>query len=372
MMRILALEPYYGGSHKAFLDGWSSGSKHDWTIIQLPAYKWKWRMRHASVTMSQIVTEKIRQGDSWDILFCSDMLSLAELTGLSPKHIHELPKVIYFHENQLSYTDMPVQEIDYHFGFTNFLSATAANEVWFNSKYHFYSFTNTLYSFLKRMPDYNHLEKVDTIKAKSRIVPQGILPIPKRTNSDSPLPHILWSARWDQDKNPEHFFEILYALKNDGIQFKLSVIGEQFKDCPDIFNEAKEKLSDNIVRWGYQPDRAAYEQAVAETNIVISTANHEFFGVSVIEAISAGLYPLLPNRLSYPEILQLHKYPENIRYFYDGTVQDAITVLKKIITDKLYVEHYGSQALSKIIAPYVWESLRPTLDSQIENCVSTK
>ncbi|MCK4372451.1 MAG: DUF3524 domain-containing protein, partial [candidate division Zixibacteria bacterium] len=36
-MKILALEPYYGGSHKAFLDGWSSRSRHEWTILKLPA-----------------------------------------------------------------------------------------------------------------------------------------------------------------------------------------------------------------------------------------------------------------------------------------------------------------------------------------------
>ena len=28
-MRILALEPYYGGSHRQFLDAWSSHSRHE-------------------------------------------------------------------------------------------------------------------------------------------------------------------------------------------------------------------------------------------------------------------------------------------------------------------------------------------------------
>jgi len=42
------------------------------------------------------------------------------------------------------------------------------------------------------------------------------------------------------------------------------------------------------------------------------TNNQEFFGLSVMEAIAAGVHPILPNRLSYPEL-----YPE-IPFFYES------------------------------------------------------
>ena len=99
-MRILALEPYYGGSHKAFLDGWSQASRHPWTILSLPAYKWKWRMRHAAVTFADQVRRRLAQGERWDLVFCCDMLNLAEFLGLAPKEVRDLPSVTYFHENQ--------------------------------------------------------------------------------------------------------------------------------------------------------------------------------------------------------------------------------------------------------------------------------
>ena len=38
-------------------------------------------------------------------------------------------------------------------------------------------------------------------------------------------------------------------------------------------------------------------------DIVISTADHEFYGISILEAVQAGAFPLLPNRLSYPELI---------------------------------------------------------------------
>ena len=89
-MRILALEPYYGGSHKAFLDGWSKHSRHDWTILGMRAYKWKWRMRHAALSFAEQLRER---DDPWDMVFCSDMLDLATFRGLAPERIRSLYSV---------------------------------------------------------------------------------------------------------------------------------------------------------------------------------------------------------------------------------------------------------------------------------------
>ncbi len=82
-LKILALEPYYGGSHKAFLDGWTAFSRHKWTLLTLPPRKWKWRMRHSAVTLANQTAEKVGAGERWDVLFCSDMLNLAEYKGLT-------------------------------------------------------------------------------------------------------------------------------------------------------------------------------------------------------------------------------------------------------------------------------------------------
>ena len=48
-LSILGLEPYYGGSHRAFLDALVRHSRHDFTLMTLPARKWKWRMRGAAI-----------------------------------------------------------------------------------------------------------------------------------------------------------------------------------------------------------------------------------------------------------------------------------------------------------------------------------
>ncbi len=77
---------------------------------------------------------------------------------------------------------------------------------------------------------------------------------------------IVWAARWEHDKNPTLFFDALRILKKRNIEFRISVIGEQFRKIPDVFNSARQEFSDYIDRWGYQEERSDYEIALLEAN----------------------------------------------------------------------------------------------------------
>ncbi len=333
-MNILALESYYGGSHKAFIDGLSKASRHDWTVLTLPAHKWKWRMRHSAITFARQVSELLRKNQSWDMIFCSDMLNLAEFTSLVSAEVAGLPKVIYFHENQLTYPVRIEDERDYQFTMTNLTSALAADSVWFNSQFHMDSFFDALVKLLKSMPDYQPLEEIEKIRAKSSVYPPGIADFPERSARKSGPLRILWAARWEHDKNPEDFFEALGILKRNDIQFKISVIGQSFRDRPDIFEQAQNYFKDHIDFWGYQNSRKEYENVISRADVIVSTANHEFFGIGLLEAIAAGVYPLVPNRLSYPEILSLGKIEGTEQFFYDGTVGDLADRLS-LLTERI-------------------------------------
>ncbi|MCA9268591.1 MAG: DUF3524 domain-containing protein, partial [Planctomycetales bacterium] len=151
-MRILALEPFYDGSHRAFLDGWIRHSRHQWTVAGLPGHSWKWRMRHSAATFARQLASSPPEGAAFDATFASDMLNLAEFRGLAPREISRLPAVVYFHENQLTYPVRVERERDFHFAYTNFTSCLAADEVWFNSQFHLTDFTAALRDLLRRMP----------------------------------------------------------------------------------------------------------------------------------------------------------------------------------------------------------------------------
>lgn len=71
---------------------------------------------------------------------------------------------------------------------------------------------------------------------------------------------------------------------------------------------AREKLKEEILYFGYAENYDEYKKLVAICDILPVTSKHEFFGISVLEAASAGVVPLLPERLSYPEIFPKEKF----------------------------------------------------------------
>ena len=197
-------------------------------------------MRHAPITFADDVAGRAAAGETWDAVFCSDMLNLHEFLGLAPEAARRLPAVAYFHENQLTYPYQFEDERDYQYCFSNMATALAATEVWFNSAFHRDEFLDAIPAFLKKMPDHQPWDIVERIRAKSRVRPPGIAE-PRERGPRAPGPiRILWAARWEHDKDPDTFFEALALLKARGVGFRVSVIGEQFLDAPTCFERAKQ------------------------------------------------------------------------------------------------------------------------------------
>ena len=195
---------------------------------------------------------------------------------------------------------------DYQYGFTNITSCLAADAVWFNSQYHLESFLAGVDRLLAKMPDFVPEGIADTIRHQAAVLPLGLAPelldLGRVYDRGRP-PTVLWNHRWEYDKNPDEFFETLFDLQRAGIDFRLIVAGENFRAAPPIFAAAEKVLAERIDHFGYAPERATYLKLLKRSDIIVSTAIHEFFGLAVLEAIAAGCYPLLPDRLSYPELL---------------------------------------------------------------------
>ena len=100
-LRVLALEPWFGGSHRRFLEGWAARSVHQVELLGLPPRHWRWRMTAGAWALA----ERVRKDGILrpDVLFVSDYVDLPRLYGHLPRDWRGLPAVLYFHENQLTY-----------------------------------------------------------------------------------------------------------------------------------------------------------------------------------------------------------------------------------------------------------------------------
>ena len=91
-MKILIVEPFLTGSHKAWAEGYAQTSKHEVEIISLPGRFWKWRMHGGAVTLAK---RYYKLNFEPDLILATDMLNLPVFQSLVRP---ECPVSIYFHE----------------------------------------------------------------------------------------------------------------------------------------------------------------------------------------------------------------------------------------------------------------------------------
>ncbi len=313
--RLLALEPYYGGSHRAWIDGWRRHSRYTIDLLTLPARKWKWRMRGAAIVFSEQLEERY-PNVGWDGLIATDMMNLAEFLALTRPRLERTPVVLYLHENQIGYPLHPEERRDYHYAITNFVSVLSASKAVFNSEYNRKEFFSGIRSIFAQMPDCRPpTEMLDSAEASCEVIPPAIElhELRRARQPDGGAPVILWNHRWERDKQPERFTDAIDTLLSKSIPFRLIVCGEHFREIPSCFLKIKESLGDRLLHFGFAESRAEYADLLSRSDIVVSTALQEYFGISVVEAMHAGAFPLLPNRLAYPELIPA-EYRDEVLY----------------------------------------------------------
>ena len=372
-MQILLVEPYDTGSHAAWMRGYQASSAHVVTILSLPGRYWKWRMPGGALPLARCF---LASEAAPDLIVASDMLNLATFLALTRDRTAHVPVALYFHENQLTYPMGPRQRKEIHFqlALVNYFSAMAADAVFFNSRFHKDAFFRELPNVLKHYPDFTELETVDWLKDRSQVLALGLTlarfdVFRPRTEDETThyrregRPLIVWNHRWEHDKNPRPFLNALKALAREGYAFDVAITGENFRQEPVEFEAARQVLGDRVVQYGYMAEFADYARLLWEADLQVSTAYHDFFGISTSEAIYCGCSPLLPNRLNYPDLI-----PEALhsQYLYrEGYVLEAMR-------DWLDDPRPAPPALRAHIGRFDWSNVAPHYDSVFEGVVQKK
>lgn len=302
---MLVVEPWLGGSHRSFWEAWRQRSTHAIELAGLPARRWKWRMRAGAWELAR----GLRDTTPPDVLVASDYLELPAFLGFLGEGWSRVPSVLYLHENQLTYPgsrELLDPDRDLQFGFTNVLSCVRADRVVFNSTFHRRDFAAAADGLLAVLPRPNPRAELEAALERAEVIPPGVeidsVPLGPGGSRGAPL-RVVFNHRWEHDKDPAGFLEAVRRARDEGAELELVLLGERFDDLPDGVSVALASLEGAIRHDGYAESREAYARLLGGADLVVSTALHEFFGIAVLEALCAGATPLLPDRLSYPELV---------------------------------------------------------------------
>lgn len=298
---IWLLSAYRSDSHASWAD-WLVNTFTDfqWYKLELPGRHFRWRIRGNPLSWLHQLPE-----ETPDFILASSMVDLSTLKGLHPRLAH-IPCVYYFHENQFAYPVSKQQVDSVEPKMVQLYGALAADRLLFNSAYNRDSFLDGVDNLLKKFPDEIPGSVVIDLKNKCDVLPVVITPVKAQAKKNKKL--ILWNHRWEYDKAPEVFAEALLLLNKVNPEFELALLGSRPEITPPALLAIEQALGEKILI-NKKVSKTEYIKYLSRSAIIVSTAIHEFQGLSVLEAISAGAVPLVPDDLCYRE-----QYAQQYRY----------------------------------------------------------
>ncbi|GAB4324992.1 MAG: DUF3524 domain-containing protein [Dehalococcoidia bacterium] len=352
------VEPFYGGSHRAFLDELVRHVSHELVLLTLPGGEWRKRMRLGAQQLARAARDL--EGD-FEFLLVTDMLDLPAFLALTRPRFDHLPVLAYFHENQFTYPRIRGTKLNSWFGQINYLTALAADRVAFNSAFHRDAFIGALETLARQPNNWLDPAAIDGIRAKSSVLPVGVdltwldAMRPRRPASAPPL--LLWNHRWEFDKGPELFVRTLERLASDGVAFGVAVAGEPGDNPVPALLELPQRLGERVEHFGYCHDRAAYGQLLWDATIAVSTSRHEFFGVGMVEAMYCRCVPIAPNRLNYPALVP--------RELHDVCLYEGDAGLYRALRAAIEDARPDTTIVREAAAAYRWDIVAPMWERAI-------
>jgi len=298
--KILIISPYDAMSHRQWREGITAEFPQiSFTVVTLPPRYFAWRHRGNSLTLAF----DTRLDQHFDLILATSMTDLSALKGMQPR-LAAIPAILYFHENQFAYPEANADQGQLERQLTSIYSAVTADQLVFNSNYNRKTFLEGAGALLKKMPDHVPAGVMDILGEKAKVLPVPLNNDIYQTEQRKDRFSIVWNHRWEYDKGLQDLQEIIKALLLADIDFIFHIIGQQFRRSPEIMLENIDILGTHAGKVGFIESRTEYLALLASSHMVLSTAEHEFQGLAVLEAVACGCVPIVPHRLVYPELFE--------------------------------------------------------------------
>lgn len=385
-LKVLLVEPWMSGSHAQWAWGYQEASAHDVSIVGLSDGPWRWRLRAGAWPLSRRILEHISRNGVPDAVVISGLVDVAQLLGFVRRSLPAAtPVTIYQHESQLLYPTVN-GNVDDEAALRNWSSWQAADRVLFNSNFHRDAVVAALPTFLERQPDHDQVSALQTVIDRFAVVPVGIdIPSasePVGTSRDGTAakpqvgssaeppegrvgsaPLIVWPHRWEPDKNPDVFVRALAKLDQAGLDFGLVLAGHDALVPSDARRLILDRWGDRVVAAG-PFEREQYQQWLVEADIVVSCADHDFFGVGIAEALAAGCFPVLPRALAYPELVD--ERWESFAFYPHGRFGSRLAD----VVGSFAILAPAIEGLAASMVRFAWDNVASQLDQMVADTLN--
>jgi glycosyltransferase involved in cell wall biosynthesis len=273
----------------------------NWQLLTLKDRYFSWRMGGNALAFKAHFDKKLKL--NYDLLIATSMTDLSTLRSFYP-HLTQIPNLLYFHENQFGYPANSQQQGLLEIQLRSILSALSADRIAFNSNYNQQTFFDGIKDFIKKMPDGIPKDLVTSFNDKSVVIPVPIKSDCKTSDvnrDENPeVLKVVWNHRWEHDKGPETLLALMRLCEHNA-RIKFHIIGQQFRNSPSAFESIDRNHRHQCLSFGFLKSRAQYIKTLQGSDVVLSTALHDFQGIAMLEAVACGCKPIAPKRLVYPE-----------------------------------------------------------------------
>ncbi len=326
-------------------------------------------MRGGAITLAEDTLLRISEHGAPDLIVVTDMIDLAAYLAMIRRTAPDIAVAMYMHENQLGYPRQPGESLDQGLAWTTWRNLVLADTIWFNSEFHRRQLFEALPVFLGGVADHSHLHLIESVKAKSEVIPVGVdlshfAARPDSASLDSSAPLILSNHRWHHDKNVGAILRALLRLADRDVAFRVAVVGDDQGGERDALMPLIERLGNRVERTGYQ-SRGDYLELLSRSDLVVSAARNEYFGIAVVEAIAAGAVPVLPDALAYPEVIPPKFHSAAL--FQPGDLTNALEFAVNSLP-ALRIEMTG---LTESMSRFSWDRVAPMLDAAAVRLVTS-
>lgn len=147
---------------------------------------------------------------------------------------------------------------------------------------------------------------------------------------------IIISNRFDWEKRPNESLQFAYLAKKRHPDWEIVVTTSrpEFKSNKKwLVDLAREMEKDGIITIKSGLTKEEYHKELATSKIMLSNSIEENFGYCIVEAMHYNTYPLLPNKLSHPELVRW-----NLELLYDDT-DEILDKMEKLMESTYLVSN---------------------------------